>query len=110
MRRDRQAARRLTAAGALLIATFAWRQDSTRAASQTPASPPTGAQIGTVAERRGAQLYAEACAACHGADGRGTDPASISLPVPTPDFTDCSFATREPDADWIAIAHEGGPV
>jgi hypothetical protein len=27
-----------------------------------------------------------------------------------PDFTDCSFASREPDADWFAIAHDGGPV
>jgi hypothetical protein len=27
-----------------------------------------------------------------------------------PDFTDCSFATREPDADWFAIVHDGGPV
>jgi hypothetical protein len=30
--------------------------------------------------------------------------------VPVPDFTDCSFATREPDADWLAIIHQGGPV
>jgi hypothetical protein len=30
--------------------------------------------------------------------------------VPLPDFTECTFATREPDADWIAVAHEGGPV
>ena len=27
-----------------------------------------------------------------------------------PDFTDCDFAAREPDGDWIAVAHEGGPV
>jgi hypothetical protein len=27
-----------------------------------------------------------------------------------PDFTDCAFASREPDADWFAVAHEGGPV
>jgi hypothetical protein len=30
--------------------------------------------------------------------------------VPVPDFTSCNFATREPDADWIAVAHRGGPV
>ena len=30
--------------------------------------------------------------------------------VPLPDFTDCGYQTREPDADWIAIAHGGGPV
>jgi hypothetical protein len=27
-----------------------------------------------------------------------------------PDFTECSFATREPEADFYAVAHEGGPV
>jgi hypothetical protein len=27
-----------------------------------------------------------------------------------PDFTDCSFVTREPDADWFAVAHDGGPA
>jgi hypothetical protein len=32
------------------------------------------------------------------------------LTVPLPDFSDCSFATREPDVDWLAITHEGGPV
>jgi hypothetical protein len=31
-------------------------------------------------------------------------------PVPPPDFSDCSFATREPAADWVAIGHAGGPV
>jgi hypothetical protein len=34
----------------------------------------------------------------------------VGFIVPLPDFTDCSFATREPDADWVAIAHRGGPV
>ncbi|MFW6369263.1 MAG: cytochrome c, partial [Myxococcota bacterium] len=27
-----------------------------------------------------------------------------------PDFTDCSFASREPDGDWLAVASAGGPV
>jgi hypothetical protein len=30
--------------------------------------------------------------------------------VPLPDFTDCSFNSREPSADWFAIAHDGGPA
>jgi mono/diheme cytochrome c family protein len=58
----------------------------------------------------GARLYGRACATCHGADGRGAPRASTGLPGPLPDFTDCSFQTREPDADWLAIAHDGGPV
>ena len=27
-----------------------------------------------------------------------------------PDFTDCSFASREPDTDWAAVIHGGGPA
>jgi hypothetical protein len=27
-----------------------------------------------------------------------------------PDFSDCAFASEEPDADWLAVAHEGGPA
>ena len=30
--------------------------------------------------------------------------------MPLPDFTDCAFATAEPDPDWFAVIHEGGPV
>jgi len=60
--------------------------------------------------RSGEALYRAACAACHGADGTGTTQALVGFDVPLPDFTDCSFASREPDADWIAVAHQGGPV
>jgi hypothetical protein len=59
----------------------------------------------------GAELYQTACAGCHGADGRGEPSLSLFLAdPPVPDFTGCSFASREPDADWIAVAHDGGPV
>jgi mono/diheme cytochrome c family protein len=57
-----------------------------------------------------AGLYRAACAACHGTDGRGAPQSQVALEVPLPDFSNCSFATREPDADWLAIAHQGGPV
>ena len=68
------------------------------------------AQQPPITPRSGAELYRSACAACHGADGRGSQPAAVGFSTPLPDFTDCSFATREPDADWFAIAHDGGPV
>jgi mono/diheme cytochrome c family protein len=58
----------------------------------------------------GAELYGAACAGCHGGDGRGLDRSLVGFEEPLPDFTDCNFATREPDADWTAIAHGGGPV
>jgi hypothetical protein len=56
------------------------------------------------------QLYEAACTTCHGADGTGPAPGAVSFDEPVPDFYECSFASREPDGDWIAVAHQGGPV
>lgn len=58
----------------------------------------------------GERIYAAACAACHGADGTGVPPEQLGFDVPPPDFTNCNFATREATADWVAVAHDGGPV
>lgn len=58
----------------------------------------------------GKELYEIACADCHGIDGRGVDLNTVGFDVPVPDFTGCSFSSREPDADWIAVASAGGPV
>jgi hypothetical protein len=33
---------------------------------------------------------------------------AADYPVIPPDFTDCSFATREPEADWVGVSHRGG--
>jgi hypothetical protein len=55
-------------------------------------------------------VYTAACAACHGDDGRGRTSSQLGFDVPVPDFTDCDFAVREPDSDWYAIAHRGGPI
>ena len=67
---------------------------------------------GTVntAARSGAELFAEACSACHGLDGKGKEAGMLGFDVPTPDFTDCQFAPREANADWVTVAHEGGPA
>lgn len=64
----------------------------------------------TSSPRSGAELYNAACAACHAADGRGTAPTLLGFDTPIPDFTDCSFSTVEPDADWMAVSHDGGPA
>jgi hypothetical protein len=69
---------------------------------------PAAAQTGS--ERSGAELYTAACAACHAADGRGTPTTLLGFDTPVPDFTDCSFSTVEPDADWMAVSHDGGPA
>ena len=61
--------------------------------------------------RSGEELFRAACAACHGADGKGASLSQIGFDdPPLPDFTECSFNTPEAAADWFAVAHEGGPV
>ena len=60
--------------------------------------------------RTGGELYKAACATCHGLDGRGNPKSHVGFDLALPDFTDCSFATPEADADWFAIVHQGGPV
>jgi hypothetical protein len=61
------------------------------------------------ADLRGSEAYEQICATCHGRDGKG-EPGVQNLRMPMPDFTDCAFASREPDADWLAVAHGGGPA
>jgi hypothetical protein len=65
------------------------------------------AQLG---DTGGKSLYDRACASCHGVDGRGAARERVAFDLAVPDFTECSFSTRESDADWIAVVHEGGPV
>jgi len=76
------------------------------------ATAPQTVQKGTVDTtlKTGAELFAAACSACHGPDGKGKEASQLGFDVPTPDFTDCQFAPREPNADWVTVAHEGGPV
>lgn len=78
--------------------------------------PPAAAQLpyavngADLADASGEAIYANSCANCHGLDGTGVEPALLAFEEEIPDFTDCDFAAREPDGDWIAVAHEGGPV
>jgi mono/diheme cytochrome c family protein len=68
------------------------------------------------ANATGEQIFVAACATCHGMDGKGSPPAIVGFELPLanghgfPDFTDCSLNTVEPLADWMAVAHRGGPV
>ncbi|MGE0041160.1 MAG: cytochrome c [Vicinamibacterales bacterium] len=58
----------------------------------------------------GAKVYQEACAACHADNGRGQPQPQVGFDLPLPDFTDCTFTTREPDGDWFGVVHGGGPA
>jgi mono/diheme cytochrome c family protein len=90
--------------GVLCTASILFVQAAPRAPQQAAARSPS------TSVKTGADLYKEACAACHGVDGTGQDRSVVGFELALPDFTDCSFATREPDADWLAVAHDGGPA
>ncbi|MEZ4417742.1 MAG: c-type cytochrome [Gemmatimonadota bacterium] len=70
----------------------------------------TGQTPTDLAAASGEAIYQASCANCHGPLGTGLDRSLLGFEEELPDFTDCRFASREPDADWVAIAHEGGPV
>ena len=81
-----------------------------RSLTLAPATFLVSSLLTVSAQESGAELYQSACAACHGADGSANLPAQVGFDIAIPDFTDCDFAAREPDADWFAVIHEGGPV
>ncbi len=75
------------------------------------ADPFASDQRGALPERpTGADVYRAACVTCHGPDGTGSPPEVVGFTVELPDFSDCAFSSAEPDADWQAVVHEGGPI
>jgi hypothetical protein len=61
---------------------------------------------------QGREIFRATCVACHGADGRGAPDTTRGFEKPPtfPDFTDCNGTTREPNRDWSAVIHNGGPA
>jgi mono/diheme cytochrome c family protein len=72
--------------------------------------PPAAAAAQTPAPRTGEEIFRSACATCHGPDGKGSPRTVVGFETPLPDFSDCGFAAGEPDPDWFAVVHEGGPI
>jgi len=58
----------------------------------------------------GRTIYRDACAACHGPDGKGMPPEQVGNQVSVPDFTDCRFTSAERTKDWMAVIRGGGPA
>ncbi len=54
------------------------------------------------------ELYSDACASCHGNDGKGE--AGLGVTVELPDFSWCAFNSEESDRDWVLVIAEGGPA
>ena len=55
------------------------------------------------------ELYTDACASCHGDDGKGKV-AGLGVTAELPDFTWCAFNSEESDRDWALVVAEGGPA
>jgi len=78
-------------------------------AAQQPAVPAAPGNA-LPPQASGAEIYRAACATCHGIDGRGAPRTMLGFEAELRDFTDCAFTTVEPDPDWYAVVHEGGPI
>jgi putative copper resistance protein D len=69
-----------------------------------PAEPYAAASV-----MRGARLFAENCALCHGAGGKGDGPAAAALPIRPADLTAPHlFAHSEGDLFWWVSRGKGG--
>ncbi|MDE2754533.1 MAG: hypothetical protein OXI83_18330, partial [Gemmatimonadota bacterium] len=93
-----------------LVATAAVTAFPLAIANPATAQLPIAANGEDLADAPPDVIYAASSANRHGLDGTGPPPSLLAFEEEVPDFTDCDFAAREPDGDWIAVAHEGGPV
>ncbi len=57
--------------------------------------------------QRGAALYAQYCAACHGARGLGDGPQGIELPVTVPALALAEIARPASPAEWFRVVTQG---
>ncbi len=63
---------------------------------------------GAIAAQSTADLYADKCAACHGADGKGDGPAGQAMTPPPVPF---STALKGKSDSWIGtVITKGGPA
>ena len=85
------------------------RQESAPPGSShsTGGSPATGGDIAT-ADSAAADVYANRCAMCHGADGKGTGPAAASLNPKPRDYTDAAWQASITDEQIAQTIVKGG--
>jgi mono/diheme cytochrome c family protein len=93
---------------AITLAISAWLL-AAPAYPTTYASPPLPYATSPIA--RGATVYAQNCAQCHGEDGRGKGPAADSMAVKPVDLTEHASHHRAGDLYWwIAHGISGTPM
>lgn len=69
----------------------------------------TAAAAGAAEPRKGPEIYAERCAACHGDGGAGDGPAAAALEPRPRNFRDASFWTNRTDDQLRQIVRDGKP-
>ena len=57
------------------------------ALAMTPRVQASGSAVSSAVQQAGRDYYLQACASCHGTDGRGQGPVTASLAVKPPDLT-----------------------
>ena len=57
---------------------------------------------------KGKAKYAEVCAACHGATGKGDGPAAATLPTKPRDHTDAAYMGKLKDQEIFDFIKRGG--
>src|SRR5207249_10259201 len=68
------------------------------------------ADSGELQLNTGNEIYLAAFVSCHAPDGKGMPRTTVGFETPLPDFTVCNQTSREPNSDWKAIIHNGGPA
>ncbi len=73
----------------------------------TPTTPAEMVSNTWISSERGAQIYSEKCAPCHGESGLGDGPQASQLPNPVAPIGDPDFARSAKPADWYEIVKVG---
>lgn len=74
-------------------------------ATETPAPTTETPTAGGVAD--GAKVYADRCALCHGATGKGDGPASAGLDPKPRDHTNGTYMNARTDEDLLGVIRDG---
>ena len=73
----------------------------------TSTTPPTPDPNAAVASGSGAAIYAQRCALCHGAEGRGDGPAAASLNPKPRNHTDGSYMNSQTNDQLLTVIRDG---
>jgi len=77
--------------------------NSESSTAPAPSTPTSNAALATL----GAKVYAQRCALCHGANGKGDGPAAAGLNPKPRNHTDGAYMNSQTDAELLSVIHNG---